>query len=187
MSVAVPVFGQSTPRTETSAGYQFLNFSVEGENESMPVGWYVDVAGNLTPTLGIVFQVGGNYKTFEQSGTIGGFTSAASLDLKVHNYLVGVRLNARTNPAFVPFAQVLIGGINGSAKIASTTTVPGSPPIVFNTEDSSTNFLFEAGGGANFGLTNSVGLRVGADYLRIFEENAGANLFRFHVGIVFGR
>jgi len=32
-----------------------------------------------------------------------------------------------------------------------------------------------------------VGLRVGADYLRIFEEDAGANLFRFTVGIVFGR
>jgi hypothetical protein len=39
----------------------------------------------------------------------------------------------------------------------------------------------------NFGLTDQVGLRVGADYLRVFEEDAGADFFRFVVGIVINR
>ena len=51
MAVAVPATAQDVPRVELSGGYQFLNFSVEGESESMPLGWYFDVAGNLNPML----------------------------------------------------------------------------------------------------------------------------------------
>jgi len=184
LCVAVPVSAQTAPKTEVSAGYQFMNFYVDGENESMPKGWYFDVAGNLTPMLGIVFQVGGNYKTFDESVTIGTFSLNASADVKVHEFLGGVRVNARSNSAVVPFGQVLVGGINGSVEVTATSTIPGVPS--FTEEDSGTNFVLELGGGVNFGLSDSVGLRVGADYLRMFEEDAGANLFRFHVGIVFG-
>jgi opacity protein-like surface antigen len=185
-SVAAPVFAQST-KAEISAGYQFLNFVVDGEDESMPKGWYLDVSGNLTPMLGIVFQVGGNYKTFEETVTAGGITATATADLKVHEFLGGVRVKAKGSPALVPFAQVLAGGINGSVEVSSTTTIPGQPPIAFSDSDSSTNFALEVGGGVNFGLSDKTGLRVGADYLRVFEEGGGANLFRFTVGIVFGR
>ena len=185
--VAVPASAQSTPKAEISAGYQFLNFSVEGENESMPKGWYFDVAGNLNPMIAIVFQVGGNYKTFEESVSFGGATASTTVDLKVHEFLGGVRLNARTGSAVTPFVQVLGGGLNGSVEVTATTTVPGQPPFSINDSDSGTDFALEIGGGVNFPLSDGVGLRVGADYLRIFEEDAGANLFRFTVGIVFGR
>jgi opacity protein-like surface antigen len=187
LGLAVPAFAQSAPKTEVSGGYQFLNFSLEGENESMPKGWYFDVAGNLSPLFGVVFQVGGNYKTFEESFTLGGVTSTASADFKVHEFLGGVRVNVRSRPAFVPFAQVLAGGINGSVEVSSTTTIPGSAPIAFNDSESGTNFALEVGGGVNFGLTSAVGLRVGADYLRVFAEDNGANLFRLNIGIVIGR
>jgi len=191
--VAVPASAQSTPKAEISAGYQFLNFSVEGggavpeENESMPKGWYFDVAGNLNPMIGIVFQVGGNYKTFEESFSAGGATASTTVDLKVHEFLGGVRLNARTAATVTPFVQVLAGGINGSVEATATATIPGQPPFSFSDSDSGTDFALEIGGGVNFPLSAAVGLRVGADYLRIFEEDAGANLFRFTVGIVFGR
>jgi opacity protein-like surface antigen len=185
--VAVPASAQSTPKAEISAGYQFLNFSVEGENESMPKGWYFDVAGNLNPMFAIVFQVGGNYKTFEESVSFGGATASTTVDLKVHEFLGGVRLNARTGAGVTPFVQVLGGGLNGSVEVTATTTIPGQPPFSINDSDSGTDFALEIGGGVNFPLSDAVGLRVGADYLRIFEEDAGANLFRFTVGIVFGR
>ena len=186
-SIAAPAFAQATPKVELSAGYQFLNFSVEGENESMPKGWYFDVAGNLSPMVGIVFQVGGNYKSFDESFTIGGITSTVTADLKVHEFLGGVRLNAGSKAAVVPFGQVLVGGINGSVEVTSTTTIPGGAPIAFSDADSGTNFGLEVGGGVNFSLSDAVGLRVGADYLRVFEGDSGANLFRFTVGVVFGR
>jgi opacity protein-like surface antigen len=170
-----------------SGGYQFLNFVVNGENESMPVGWYFDVAGNLTPMIGLVFQVGGNYKTFDEALAIGGITATATADLDVHEFLGGVRLNLRTNKAVVPFGQVLMGGINGSVKVSASATIPGQAPIVFDDEDSTTDFGIQAGGGVNFGLTDTIGLRAGADYLHVFAEGDGANLFRFHVGVVIGR
>lgn len=187
LAIVVPASAQTTPKVELSGGYQFLNFSLNGENESMPVGWYFDVAGNLTRMLGVVFQVGGNYKTFDESVAIGGITATASADLKVHEFLGGVRMNLRSNSAVVPFGQFLVGGVNGSVKVSASTTIPGQSPITFEDEDSGTDLGLQAGGGVNFGLTDAIGLRVGADYQHIFAEGDGANLFRFHVGVVIGR
>ena len=183
--VSAPVAAQTTPRTEISGGYQFVTFSVDEESESLPKGWYFDVAGNVSPMLGIVFQVGGNYKTFEESVTLGGGTFTATADLKVHEFLGGVRLNARDNPRLVPYGQLLVGGINGAIELTATSTIPGVPG--FSEDDSSTNFALVLGGGVNFGVSESVGIRFGVNYLRIFEEDAGSNVFGFHVGVVVGR
>lgn len=190
LGMAIPASAQTTPRTEISAGYQFVTFSVEGvngedDNESIPKGWYFEVAGNLNPVLGVVFQVGGNYKTFDESVTIGGGTFSTEADLKVHEFLGGLRLSARDNPKLVPYGQLLVGGIHGSFELTATSTIPGIPG--FSTEDSSTNFALMFGGGANVGFTDSTGVRFGVDYLRIFEEDAGSNVFRFHVGVVISR
>ena len=188
VAVAIPASAQEVPKVELSGGYQFLNFSVEGESESMPVGWYFDVAGNLNPMLGVVFQVGGNYKSIDESFTVGGITANASADLKVHEFLGGVRVNLRSSGSpIVPFGQVLAGAINGSASVSASTTIPGMPPITIDEEASGTNFALELGGGVNFNLSDAFGLRVGADYLRVFEDEGGGNLFRFAVGVVIGR
>ena len=193
LAVAIPVSAQTTPRTEISGGYQFLTFSVDEDtsldgvdnSESLPKGWYVDVAGNLNPMIGIVFQVGGNYKTFEESIAIGGGTFTATADLDVYQFLGGVRLSARNNPKLVPYGQLLVGGINGSIELSTSSTIPGLPS--FSEEDSTTNFALEVGGGVNFGVAENVGIRFGVDYLRVFAEDAGSNVFRFHAGLVVGR
>ena len=187
MAVAVPASAQDVPRVELSGGYQFLNFSVEGESESMPVGWYFDVAGNLNPMLGVVFQMGGNYKSIDESFTVGGITATANADVNVHEFLGGVRMNFRSDSPIVPFAQVLGGAINGSISVSASTTIPGMPPITIDDEASGTNFVLELGGGVNFSLTDAFGLRVGADYLRVLQDEGGANLFRFAVGVLIGR
>jgi opacity protein-like surface antigen len=187
IAIAVPASAQTVPKVELSGGYQFLNFSVNGANEALPVGWYFDVAGNLTPMLAVVFQVGGNYKTFEESATIGGITATATADLKVHEFLGGIRLNLRSSKAVVPFGQVLVGAFNGSVKVSASATFPGQPPITFEEEESGNDVGIQAGGGVNFGLTDTVGLRAGADYLHVYAEGDGAHLFRFHIGVVIGR
>ena len=185
LGVAIPASAQTVPKTEISAGYQFVTFSVDDDSESIPKGWYFDVTGNLNPMIGVIVQVGGNYKTFEESVTIGGGTFTATADLKVHEFLGGLRLNARDNPKLVPYGQILAGGINGSVEVTTTSTIPGVP--AFSQEDSSTNFALVFGGGVNFGVAENTGIRFGVDYLRIFEEDAGSNVFRFQVGVVFGR
>ena len=185
LSAAMPVSAQTVPRTEISGGYQFVNYSVDGEGESLPKGWYVDVAGNLTPIFGVVFQVGGSYKTFDESVTIGGGTLTATADLKVHPFLGGVRLSARKSSAFVPYGQVLAGAVNSSIELTASSTIPGVPG--FSQEESATNFALELGGGVNFGLTANTGIRFGLDYLRVFAEDEGINAFRFHAGVVISR
>ena len=186
-AVAVPASAQDVPKVELSGGYQFLNFSVEGESESMPAGWYFDVAGNLSPMLGVVFQIGGNYKSIDESFTAGGITATANADVNVHEFLGGVRMNFRSDSPIVPFGQVLAGAINGSVSVSASTTIPGVPPITIDDEVSGTNFALELGGGVNFNLSETLGLRVGADYLWAFEDDGGANLFRFAVGVVIAR
>lgn len=187
LGVALPAAAQTFPRTEISGGYQFVTFSVQDENESIPKGWYFEVAGNLNPMIGLVFQVGGNYKTFEESVTVGGSTFAAEADLDVYQFLGGLRLNARANPRLVPYGHVLAGAINGSVDVTITSTIPGIPS--FSQEDSSTNFGAVVGGGVNFGISERTGIRFGVDYLRIFaeDEGDGSNVFRFHVGVVIAR
>ena len=39
-------------------------------SQTMATGWYFDVAGNISPMFGVVFQVVGNYKTIEQTLTV---------------------------------------------------------------------------------------------------------------------
>lgn len=185
ISTAVPVSAQTTPRTEVSGGYQFVTFDVDGESESMPKGWYVDVTGNLTPVFGVVFQVGGNYKTFEETISLGTVSVAASADLKVHEFLGGLRLSARGSSSVVPYGQVLAGAVNGSADVSFTSNIPGVPS--FSDSDSSTNPAVVVGGGVNIAVSGSTGVRFGVDYLRIFEEGGGSNVFRFQVGVVFSR
>jgi len=187
LGVALPAAAQTFPRTEISGGYQFVTFTVADENESIPKGWYFEVAGNLTPMIGLVFQVGGNYKTFEESVQVGGGSFTAEVDLDIYQFLGGLRLNARSNPRLVPYGQVLVGAINGSVELTTTSTIPGIP--TFSEEDSSTNLGLVFGGGVNFGVSENTGIRFGVDYLRIFaeDEGDGSNVFRFHVGVVFSR
>jgi len=178
---------QTVPTVEVSGGYQFLDISSEGQGESLPAGWYADVAANLTPMLGVVFQVGGNYKTIDESVVVGGISVAATADAKVHGFLGGVRLNFRSPSPIVPFAQVLAGAINTAVDVSASTTLPGQPPIAIDLDDSRTHVGLQAGGGVNIALSDAVGLRVGADYLRVVDDDAGANVFRFHAGVVFAR
>src|SRR4026209_1836720 len=97
IALAVPASAQTVPKMELSGGYQFLNFSLSGVNEAMPAGWYFDVAGNLTSVRGGVLQGGGNYNPLEEPASTGGIPAGATADLKVHDFLGGVRLNLRSN------------------------------------------------------------------------------------------
>ena len=99
LGVAVPAAAQTFAADRDLRRLPVRELFRRREGESLPEGWYFDVAGNLNPMIGVVFQVGGNYKTFEESVTIGGGTFTATADLKVHEFLGGLRLNARGNLA----------------------------------------------------------------------------------------
>jgi opacity protein-like surface antigen len=198
LGVALPVAAQ-TPRVEVSGGYQFLNVSADLESidtgdlpvrdvdQSLPTGWYIDLAGNLNRHFGVVFEAGGNYKSVSESATFAGIAASASVDLKVHEFMGGVRYSSRANPTVVPFGQFLIGAINGSAKVTASGSVTGSPGFSFSGEASGTDIALQAGGGMQLRLTDKFGVRVGADYLHILADEGGVNAFRFAAGVVLAR
>jgi opacity protein-like surface antigen len=182
---ALPVAAQTHPSVEVSGGYQFINLSVEGEGESLGKGWYADLAANLSPQLGIVFQAGGNYRTIDETQTILGTTASATAKIRVHEYMGGLRYSFRRSPTIVPFGQVLGGAVNGAIELSASASSGGIPIFSLDEEESSTNFGLQLGGGANIRLTDTIGARVGLDYMRIFEEDSAGNVFRFTAGIAF--
>jgi opacity protein-like surface antigen len=158
---AFPALAQDTPTVDVSGGYSFLRDQDVEENFH---GWLAAVAGNINPWLGIVGEVGGNYKTLQLFAT--------EVSFSVHSFMFGPRISSRQNQSVTPFFQVLLGAARASGS-------------VFGQSDSTTEFAIQPGGGADFWLRPNVGIRVGGDYRRIVADE-GTNEFRFHAGIVLG-
>jgi len=185
LGLAQPAAAQGNDKGDMTFGYQFLNLSSAGESQSFPAGWYADLAGNLTRDVAIVAQVGGSYKSLSESVAIGGASATANADIKLYQFMGGMRFSAHANPSVVPFAHVLAGASYGTASYSGTGTLGGQTLVAVSGADSSTNFALQVGGGTNIWMTRTVGLRVGVDYVRIFETDAGANVFRFGAGLGF--
>lgn len=160
-SLAGSASAQGVPAAELSAGYQFLRL----DDESLGVGWYVDIAGNWSDTLAIVGQVSGSY------GSIDDFVE---VDINAHSFLGGVRFSGRSNPDLVPFVHALVGIIRVSA---------GTSVVGVNVSESDSSGALQLGGGVTIKTGAKLGVRLGADYVRAFEEG-GANGFRFGAGIM---
>ena len=176
---------QTAPRAEFSAGWRLLNIpdAVGTESETMPLGWYADVAGNLTRTFAVVGEVGGNYKNFNDVLAELGANVNVDVNVNVHTFMGGVRFTARQNPAFTPYVQALFGLARAKTDVEGQVTVPGRPTISINESMSDSEFAFDADGGVNFRLSDALALRVGAGYLRVGTSDGG-NAFRFGAGVV---
>src|SRR5262245_36534653 len=175
---------QTAPGAEFSAGWRLLNIpdAVGTESETMPLGWYADVAGNLTPMFAVVGEVGGNYKNFSDVLAELGANVNVDVNVNVHTFMGGVRFSARQNPAFTPYVQALFGLAHAKTDVEGQVTVAGRT-ISLNESMSDSEFAFDADGGVNFRLGDSLALRVGAGYLRVGTSDGG-NAFRFGAGVV---
>ncbi len=93
-----PAAAQAFTRLEVSAGYAWMNDTTDGE--TLPAGWAVGVAADLTKWLSLAGDAGGQYKTVSIFGS----------DLKLRTYALmgGLRASARLGP-FIEFGQVLAG------------------------------------------------------------------------------
>src|SRR4029453_1173097 len=129
-------------------------------------GWLFATTGNVTRMLGIVSEVGGNYKTVDVSGT--------DVNLRVHSFLGGLRFMNRTEKA-VPFAQFLVGAVHQQASIL------GDSHSV-----SSTGLAFQPGGGVDIMMSEKIGIRLQGDYRITRSDGYKSSQFRFAAGAVFG-
>ena len=167
---ARPAAAQDTPKVELSGGYNWLTVRPSGDEEwtKFPKGWYVDVAGNATKMMSVVGQVTGNYKTYED----------VNFDLKIHTFMGGVRWGAP-------------GRVKGFGQFLAGAAAIGGSGVGF--DETEKDFAIQLGGGVNVLGGGVVGIRAGADYLRIFAKDDGVvvsggdvNGFRLNVGVVIG-
>jgi hypothetical protein len=149
-----PASAQEAP-VELSGGYQLISLEPGHDTQTLRTGWYVDVAGNLTRVFAIVGQVGGNYRSRDVLGNEVRFT--------VHEFMGGVRARSTAHSRLVPFAQALAGPVRARLSVQGQAV-------------SVTKFALQFGGGINGRLTPRIGIRVGADYLRIFNEQEGRDI-----------
>lgn len=103
-AVALGMFALAQPaaaqgeKGDVSFGYQFVNLSGDSDSQSLPTGWFVDLAGNLSQSLAVVAQIGGNYKSFEQSASFGGASASANASFAGQTFAAS-GADSRTNVA----------------------------------------------------------------------------------------
>lgn len=176
---AIPASAQ-----ELTLGYQWQNLSSDDDEDlgfdccNAPLGFNVDVAGPISPSLDIVGQV--DWSRWNKSEVI--FGTSADFTANFTTFGGGLRWSNRTNPGATPFVQALFGVMRSSFSCE----VAG-----FDCEDlvgddtSETDPMLQIGGGVAIPLGgwSAVGQ---VDYRRIFVEDAGVNGFRVVVGARFG-
>jgi opacity protein-like surface antigen len=158
-----------THRVEVSGGYQAL----DTPDRTFPTGWYVDVAANVNSWFGVVGEVGSAYKSERQQISI---NQTVDVKYRRDTFMGGVRLSWRIDPRVVLFHNVLVGRERASRTDAAG--VPLSP--------SETKFALQPNLGVNFMVTDKVGVRMAADFRRVFlgGDRGGLNEYRFTMGVV---
>ena len=106
--------------------------------------------------------------------------NTAHEDLSMISYLFGPRYSLRNRTRLVPFAQFLLGGVQGfDASFPSHTVLIPYPDA----------FAFAVGGGLNVNVSTRIAIRTGqADYFQTHLPNDSNNLqnhLRVSAGIVF--
>jgi hypothetical protein len=85
------------PRYEVSVGWSSYN----GIGGDVPSAWNVSLARNLTPSVGLVLDIGGGYG--REAGPGWSNTTLAT------TVLTGLRASWREGPPVVPYMQLLVG------------------------------------------------------------------------------
>jgi len=184
LAVEGSAFAQNQ-KTEFSAGWRYYH----SEDTSYPKGWYADLATDLTPsdvtpTFAVVGEVGGTYKSRDDSRTIGGVRYTGSADFSLYTFMGGARVRAAsTNPRIVPFGQFLFGVARQKTSVDLSASGPGSGTLSFSDEDSNTDAALALDGGVDVDTGGSLRVRVAGGYFHVFGDS-DSNAFRASVGVV---
>lgn len=161
-----------TSRVEVSSGYETTRVA----DQTLPIGWSLDIATNLNGPWSVVGEVSGAYKV-EEDRDLG-----TDVRLSLYSLGTGARWSSRVATRIVPFLQALAG----AARTRAHTNILGT-----KVGDSSTEFMLQPGGGVNVRLNHGFGIVGQVDYRRIFldredDRESGQNQFRVLVGVRFG-
>jgi opacity protein-like surface antigen len=150
-----PVFAGTGPRIEAGAGYQFVYTSVPSQSPIAMNGVLLSGNLDLSQRFGIAAELG-------YARNFDAFNSNHTADLLT--YMAG--------PVFYPlrmrrmnvYTHLLLGG---ARETGVNTSTDGQLLLGYVNR-----FAWAAGGGVQYRITQSLGLRVGADYLHTSFFNA---------------
>lgn len=145
-----------------SGGYSFL--SGAGQTDGFGLGWFAEGGWQATTWVTLVGEVSRHRRTQDV-----GF-----LDVEVTHQaaLAGARFHLRRS-GVLPFVH-LLAGVTRLDLVART-----SVPVTAAGQDAATYRALQLGGGVETRLTDRFGLRLRADYRRVFTDG-GTN--HIHVG-----
>ena len=165
LCVPVAAAAQSAPKGDFALFYSAVND--DDMDETFTAGGGLSFGVYVTPWLGLVADVSAHTKSVEDSGATADMTFASALG--------GIRLGRLSGKAR-PFVQVLTGATR--AKVAMSI---GS--ISF--DESKDFFTIQPGAGVDIGVTDSIGIRIQADYRNVQHGNKWKAQYRGVAGVVF--
>ena len=186
-SAAAPALAQDESRAEVSAGWRFYHATISSITNPItlprpndyPMGWYADVAVNVSEKFAIVGEAGGTYHTDESDRTSGTVRFQERYDATFYTFMGGIRVRAPQNAAFVPFGQVLFGGEHDTSELERVTTFNQNTTRSAQERSTSSPVLALDGG-----ITISagrIGVRTSVGYARFFST-ADSDALRVNVG-----
>ena len=154
---------------EISSGYSFLRSRPDFNRH----GWVANVTGNVNSWFGVKGEFGGDY------------TDVAHRD--VHSFLGGAQFNLPGTDRFRPWSHFLSGVArvgDGAQLINFEAVLRGAPPVFL--PSTQTDVVIQPGGGIDFWLRPTWGIRLGADYRRRMTGlPLDRDSFRLQAGLVF--
>jgi outer membrane protein with beta-barrel domain len=154
--------GQDSRRLAVAGGYSLVR---DNDIDETLNGWVASGTGHVALSFGITAEAGGTTKALPVLGT--------TLTYRSLSFMAGPNFSMRPSGRVTLFGQVLFGGMRGTVGILDQTR-------------SRTDFALQPGGGADFWMSRTIGIRVGADYRRITAAESVMTQLRFHVGMVIG-
>ena len=157
----------NSPRYEVAGGYQFMRDQDIAKQDpdlsaNFPAGWMASGGAHLWSWLGVVGEVSGSAKTLSIPGD--------KPKLRVYTFMAGPRWSDRQGQ-ITPWAQVLVGMANLSGS-------------VFGITASETDLAIQPGGGIDFDVNGSFGVRLGGNLRFIRSAGETGKEFQFVAGIV---
>jgi len=167
-----PLFAADTPQFEFAGAFAFMRDT--SRSESFPAGWAASATGNVNSWIGVVAEVGGNYRTCDncQRGPFASQTfRGTNRRLRIHTYLAGPRVASHANSVVTPFAQVLFGGSHLSGGVEFDGAL-------------NTGMTYQPGGGVDVHIAPGAAIRLQGDYRIIRTSGQNNKQSRFLAGIV---
>jgi len=151
---------QDSRRLAVAGGYSLVR---DNDIDETLIGWVASATGHIASSFGITAEAGGTTKTLPVLGT--------TLKYRSLSFMAGPHVSVRPIDRVTLFGQVLFGGVRATVGILDQT-------------HSRTDFALQPGGGADFWISRTIGIRGGADYRRITAADSLVTQLRVHVGMV---